>query len=105
METLKKTRGRYLMVLVAMAGLVSSSLGIMTNAGGIFFTPIAGELGQSTAAVNLTLTICNLTFAVAGLFSARWVRPKNYRPAVLGFTLLFAGSTAFLSVCGVMRAL
>ena len=57
METLKKTRGRYLMVLVAMAGLVSSSLGIMTNAGGIFFTPIAGELGQSTAAVNLTLTI------------------------------------------------
>lgn len=105
METLKKTRGRYLIVLVAMAGLVSSSLGIMTNAGGIFFTPIAGELGQSTAAVNLTLTICNLTFAVAGLFSARWVRPKNYRPAVLGFTLLFAGSTALLSVCRSMASL
>ena len=105
METLKKTRGRYLIVLVAMAGLVSSSLGIMTNAGGIFFTPIAGELGQSTAAVNLTLTICNLAFAVAGLFSARWVRPKNYRPAVLGFTLLFAGSTALLSVCRSMASL
>ena len=105
MGTLKKLRGRYLMVLVAMAGLVSSSLGIMTNAGGIFFTPIASELGQSTAAVNLTLTICNLTFAVAGLFSAKWITPKNYRPAVLGFTLLFAGSTAFLSVCRGMAAL
>lgn len=105
MGTLKKLRGRYLMVLVAMAGLVSSSLGIMTNAGGIFFTPIASELGQSTAAVNLTLTICNLTFAVAGLFSAKWITPKNYRPAVLGFTLLFAGSTAFLSVCRGMTAL
>lgn len=99
MATLKKLRGKYLMVLLAMAGLVSSSLGIMTNAGGIFFSPIAAELGQSTAAVNLTLTICNLTFAVAGLFSARWITPKNYRPAVLGFTLVFAGSTALLSLC------
>ena len=105
MGTLKKLRGRYLMVLVAMAGLVSSSLGIMTNAGGIFFTPIARELGQPTAAVNLTLTICNLSFAVAGLFSAGWIRPKNYRPAVLCFTLLFAGSTAMLSVCRGMAPL
>ena len=99
MGTLKKLRGRYLMVLVAMAGLVSSSLGIMTNAGGIFLTPIAGEFGQPTAAVNLTLTICNMAFAIAGIFSARWIRPKNYRPAVLGFTLLFAGATALLSCC------
>ena len=35
-----------------MCGLVSSSLGIMTNAGGIFFSPIAAELGQPTATVN-----------------------------------------------------
>lgn len=105
MATLKKLRGKYLMVLLAMAGLVSSSLGIMTNAGGIFFSPIAAELGQSTAAVNLTLTICNLTFAVAGLFSARWITPKNYRPAVLGFTLVFAGSTALLSLCRGMATL
>ena len=99
MQTLKKLRGKYLMVLLAMAGLISSCLGIMTNAAGIFFTPMARELNQPTAAVNLTLTICNMTFAVAGIFSAKWVHPKNYRPAVLGFTLLFAGSTALLSVC------
>ena len=95
MQTLKKLRGKYLMVLLAMAGLISSCLGIMTNAAGIFFTPMARELNQPTAAVNLTLTICNMTFAVAGIFSAKWVRPKNYRPAVLGFTLLFAFSPPF----------
>ena len=105
MTTLKKLRGRYLMVLLAMAGLISSSLGIMTNAGGIFFTPIAREMGQPTAAVNLTLTICNMTFAVAGVFSAKWVKPKNYRPAVLACTLLFAGSTALLSVCRSLTSL
>ncbi len=105
METLKKCRGRYLWVLLAMCGLVSSSLGIMTNTAGIFFTPIAAELGQPMAAVNLTLTISNLAFAVAGMFTARWVKPKNFRPAVIAFSLLFVGSTALLSVCRGMFSL
>ena len=105
MKTLKKIRGRYLLVLLAMCGLVSSSLGIMTNAGGIFFSPIAAELGQPTAMVNLTLTISNLTFAVAGILSARWVGPKRFRPAVIAFSLVFAGSTALLSLCRDMPSL
>lgn len=105
MNTLKKTRGKYLLVLLAMCGLVSASLGVMTNAGGIFFSPMAAELGQPTAAVNLTLTISNLAFAAAGLFSARWVKPKNFRPTVAAFGLLFAGSTALLSLCRGMTSL
>ena len=105
MSTLKKLRGKYLLVLLAMAGLISSALGIMTNAGGIFFTPIAEELGQPTAAVNLTLTICNLTFAVAGILSAKWVRPKNFRPSILLCTLVFAGATALLAACRGLPAL
>ena len=105
MKTLKQLRGRYLLVLLAMCGLVSSSLGIMTNAGGIFFSPIAAELAQPTAAVNLTLTVSNLAFAVAGIFSAGWVKPKNFRPAVIAFSLLFAGTTALLSACRSMASL
>ena len=105
MRTLKKLRGKYLLVLLAMCGLVSSSLGILTNAGGIFFSPIAAELNQPTASVNLTLTISNLTFAIAGMFSARWVTPKRFHPAVIGFSLLFAGSTALLALCREMTSL
>ena len=56
MATLKKLRGKYLLVMIAMCGLVASTLGIMTNVAGIFFTPMAEELGKETAAVNLTLT-------------------------------------------------
>ncbi len=99
MSTLKKLHGKYLLVLLSMCGLVASSLGIMTNVAGIFFTPIAEELGSETAAVNLTLTISNMAFAVAGIFSARWIRSKNFRPAVIGNTLVFAGATALLALC------
>ena len=99
MATLKHMRGKYLLTLLAMCGLVSSALGIMTNAGGIFFPPIAEEFGQPTAAVNLTLTISNLAFAVAGMFSARLVKPKNFHLAISIYSLIFAGATALLSVC------
>ena len=99
MNTLKLTRGRYLMVLLAMCGLVASSIGIMTNTAGLFFKPIAEELGKETAAVNLTLTISNLAFAFAGLAAARFIGPKNFKPMLLVCTILSAGSTAALALC------
>ena len=99
MPTIRITRGRYLMVLIAMCGLVASSIGIMTNTAGLFFNPIAADLGKEFAAVNLTLTISNLAFAVAGLVSARVIGPKNFRLMLIVCTALSAGSTAALSVC------
>ena len=99
MSTLKKIRGRYLMTLLAMCGLAASSLGILTNVAGIFFAPIAAEFGKETAAVNMTLTISNLCFAVAGMLSVRFIRPKNFCVSVIVYTLLFAGSTALLALC------
>ena len=45
MKTLRKIHGPYLFVLIAMGGLVASSLGVLTNTAGIFFSPIAQELG------------------------------------------------------------
>ena len=105
MRTLRQLRGKYLMVVIAMCGLIASSMGIMTNVAGIFFTPIAEELGTDTASVNLTLTISNMAFAVAGIFSAKWIKPKNFQIAVTVFTLVFAGATALLSVCRSLAAL
>ncbi|MBR4459212.1 MAG: MFS transporter [Clostridia bacterium] len=99
MPTLKVTRGKYLMVLLAMCGLVASTIGIMTNTAGLFLNPICMEFGKETAAVNLTITISNLAFAVAGLFSARYIGAKNFRLTVTVCTAVFAGCTAGLALC------
>ena len=99
MSTLKQTRGKYLMVLLAMCGLIASSIGMMTNTAGLFFGPIAGEFGTETAAVNLTLTISNMLFAVAGIFSARWIGSRNFKPMLAAFTAVYAGATAALGLC------
>lgn len=100
MQTLRMTRGKYLMVLLAMCGLIASSIGIMTNTAGLFLNSICEEFGQETAAVNLTITISNLAFAFAGLFSARFIGAKNFRLILVVCTAVFAGCTAGLALCG-----
>ena len=70
MRTLKMTRGKHLMVLIAMCGLVASALGILTNTANVFFEPIERSFGVETAPVKLTLTISNLALAVAGMLAA-----------------------------------
>ena len=99
MPTLKNTRGKYLMVLLAMCGLVASSIGVLTNTAGLYFIPIATELGKETAAVNLTLTISNIMYAVAGVVSARFIGSRNFRPMLIFCTAVYAGATAALSLC------
>lgn len=199
MNTLRRTRGKYLLVLIAMCGLVASALGILTNTAGVFFDPIArdfwvesvrrtgtgepdallgtwrfadagtgaeikltlngdgtfaladgadagegtwtyaegmftlgaktdgaapaytaltfdeGEMGAvlsgagdrsvkldyvpATAGVNMTLTISNLIFALAGMAAARFIGAKNFKLSLIAGTALFAGGTAALSLC------
>ena len=106
MKTLRRVKGTYLFVLIAMGGLVASTLGILTNTAGIFFPPVADELaGGNTTGVNLTLTICNLVFAVAGILSARVLKPGNFRGVVICGTLCFALGTAALSLCHSLPAM
>ena len=99
MPTLKITRGKYLQVLLAMCGLVASSIGVMTNTAGLYFIPIAAELGREMAAVNLTLTISNIMYAIAGMISARFVGSRNFKPMLIVCTALYAAATAGLSLC------
>ena len=101
MPTLKKTRGKHLMALLAMCGLVATALGIITNTAGIFFGPIARDLGlgDNITAVSLTLTINNLVFALAGMLVARVITPCGYRRMVALFIAGSVGSTAALAFC------
>lgn len=88
MTTLKMTRGKYRMVLIAMCGLMASSLGVVVNTAGIFFGPIAADLGfgERITSVSLGLTINNLVFAFSGMLVARLVRPRTFRPVVIAAT-------------------
>lgn len=92
-----KIRGTYLFVLISMCGLIATSLGILTNVAGLFFSPVAKDLGLGMGQMSLTLTICNLSYAVAGMIVPHILNPKTYKKLIVIGTLLIAGMTALLS--------
>lgn len=94
---MKFLKGKYLMVLIASCGLAAAVLGVMVNVSGVFFTPIAEDLGVGRGAVSLTLTISNLVFALGGMFTPKLVKSGNFKRMLLLSMVVFAGSTALLS--------
>lgn len=94
-----KISGRHLLVLVSMCGLLATGVGLVTNVGGLFFTPIADELGVMRGEASLMLTICNISFAVGGLLSPTLASKLSPRILITACTAILAGCTAALMLC------
>lgn len=92
------TKKKYLMILIAMCGMIATSLGLFVNIAGLFFNPIAEEFNIPRGTVSLTLTIANLVYAVAGLITPSLFKEKNMRSLLIVGTLMTAGVTAVQSL-------
>ncbi len=95
---MNKIRGKYLLVLIAACGMMVSSIAMVTNVTGLFFTPVAEELGLGVGAVSMTLTICNLVFAGGGMLVARFVKLFGFKRMLWIGVAGLAGGTAALSL-------
>lgn len=95
---MKKISGRYLLVLIGMCGLIASSVGLTTNVAGLFLTPVAEEFGILKGSVSLTITICNLVFAIGGMVAPKVINEKSIKKLLIIGTAVIAGSTALLGV-------
>ena len=94
-----KIKGTYLLVLAAMCGLIASGVGLVTNIAGLFFDPVAMEIGVSKGQVSLMLTICNICFALGGMLTPALMKSRNPKPLLICATAVLAASTATLSLC------
>ncbi|MBR3310868.1 MAG: MFS transporter [Solobacterium sp.] len=92
-------KGKYIVIIAALCGLIASGVGLITNIAGLFFTPIAEELGLLRGAVSMNVTIGNLCFAAGGMMSPRVMKEKNLKTMLIAMTALIAGSTALLALC------
>ena len=88
---------RYFLALATACGMMAAVIGVMMNAFGVFFLPIARDLGLGQGAVSLMQTISNLCMAVSGMLTHRLVRKWRLRPILFGATLVLVGATVALS--------
>ncbi len=90
---------KQILVLVVCCLMIASSVGLLTNTSGIFFTPIASELGVGKGAVSMTITISNISYAFGGLLTVKLIRERNFKRRVLLFSGIYALCTGLLSIC------
>lgn len=89
----------HLLVLVAMCCLVAASVGLLSNVQGIFFDPVASELGVLKGQVSLTLTIVSICGGLAGMLTPRFINTKRIRLLVIVLAAVVGLSTAGFSLC------
>ncbi|MCR5230602.1 MAG: MFS transporter [Solobacterium sp.] len=95
---MKQNRRKYILVLIGMCGLLASSVGVISNVAGLFFTSVAEELNILKGSVSMTLTVTNLCFALGGVFALRLINENNLRPVLIAGTACIAGPTALLGL-------
>ncbi len=97
MET-NHIRGKYLMVLIAMCGLAGSSVGMVINSAGVFYTAIAESFSVGRGAVSLTLTISTIAAAVSGLIAPKVMSDETKKFIIPLGAILMVGGTLGLSL-------
>lgn len=87
-----------LFVLVVCCCIVAASIGMLTNSAGVFFSPVAEDLGVGKGAVSMSLTLANIANAFGGLMTVKVIHENNFKKMVFLFGTVYAISTALLSV-------
>ena len=87
-----------LFVLVVCCCIIAASIGMLANSAGVFFTPIAEDLGVGKGAVSMSLTLANIAYAFGGLMTVKVIHENNFKKMVFLFGTVYAISTALLSI-------
>ncbi len=92
------TDRRYLMIIIAMCGLAAGAAGLLVNTGGVFYTPIADDLGVGRGDVSLMMTILSFSAAASGLLVPKILRTLKFRLIILIFTVIMVGGTILMAM-------
>lgn len=83
-------------VLVICCLMASSSMGLLSNSIGVFYTPVSEALGVMRGNFTLHVTISSLTSAFMALFIAKLIVNYNFKPFILGGAILSCGATVLM---------
>ena len=102
---MKQLKGKYLIIVIALCGMICGGPGLLINSAGVYFNPIAAELGIGRGAVSFAQTLANVGFALGSLFAARVLKPENFRRLIAVALAVYACATASLALAGSLPAL
>lgn len=75
----KNDKKMYVMVVVALCGMLASSVGVGMNTAGLFFTPVSIDLGISRGSISFTSTIVSIMSALVAMVLPKILNVKSFK--------------------------
>ena len=91
-------KSRHYFVLIAMCGLAAASIGVAVKTAGVFYTPIAEDLGAGRGSVAMMVTILSIVAAIVAMFVPKMLKESTLKLIILTGTVLLAGGTYLISL-------
>ena len=92
-------KSRHIMVLIAMCGLAAASIGVTVNTAGVFYAPVAEDLGIGRGSVALAITILSMISALVGIAIPKILNEKNLKIMMIIAAVMMVGSTFGYTIC------
>lgn len=90
---------KHWMVVFLMCCLAASSIGLCTNAIGVFYTPVSQSLDVLKGTFALHATLSTLATALTSLKISRAIKKHSYKKILLIGVILSSGATWLMSYC------
>ncbi len=91
-------KGKYLTVLIALCGIASAAVGICMNTAGLFYKPIAADLGVGIGSVSLTMTILTIASSFTALFVPKVLKEGLLKWIIITSAALMGGGTFLMAL-------
>ena len=91
-------KSKHYFVLIAMCGLAAASIGVAINTAGVFYAPIAEDLGVGRGSVAMMVTIMAIVAALVAMFIPKILKESTLKMIILIGAGLMAGMTYLISV-------
>lgn len=92
-------KAKHIFVLIAMCGLAAATIGVTVNTAGVFYAPIAEDIGVGRGEVAMIITICSLMAAVVAMFIPKLLKESTLKIIIITAVVLLSGSTFMISRC------
>lgn len=92
-------KSRHIMVLIAMCGLAAASIGVTVNTAGVFYAPVAEDLGIGRGSVALAITILSIIASLVGMAIPKLLKENNLKIMLIAATAMIVASTLGYSIC------
>ena len=89
---------KYVIIILALCGIMASSTGITFNSAGVFYGPVSTELGIKQGTFSFYQTLASITTAVLTLYTSKHYTQKNFKMYLFLGTVLTAASTGLMAI-------